>query len=199
MYTAIALHKFSDLLRITVKYKDDRRKVLSDSEKRAASFAFLLNFNAVAIVENRQHRVARAKSEIDFGGIAEDRSGSYNKRINYDEKEEGRAMKAAHRRNRNGVFCFHGGVMALDMKISDKEPLICLCFCFREHCPLIDVLIKAGVILRFVEFLDRHDLSQLQFEAPWALTNVASGTSKHTRVVIDHGTVPKLFAFLLVA
>ncbi|KAJ4434345.1 hypothetical protein ANN_22904, partial [Periplaneta americana] len=66
----------------------------------------------------------------------------------------------------------------------------------RERNPPIDAMIQSGIVPRCVEFLTRFDNPSLQFEASWALTNIASGTSEQTNTVVKYGAVPKLVDLL---
>ncbi|KAK7363257.1 hypothetical protein VNO77_05391 [Canavalia gladiata] len=60
----------------------------------------------------------------------------------------------------------------------------------------IDIIVRVGLVHRILEFLGRRDERQLQFEAAWILTNVASGTSQDTKLLVDLGAIP-LFVQLL--
>jgi len=59
----------------------------------------------------------------------------------------------------------------------------------RERNPPIDDVIKANLVQNLVTYLAYNDHPSLQFEAAWALTNIASGTSAQTRHVVEQGAV----------
>ncbi|GIX60599.1 importin alpha, putative [Babesia caballi] len=65
-----------------------------------------------------------------------------------------------------------------------------------EVDPPIEQVVNTGVVPVFIEFLGRFDAPELQFEAAWAITNVASGNQQQTKVATDNGAVPKLIALL---
>ena len=61
---------------------------------------------------------------------------------------------------------------------------------------LIDDVIAHDLIPRLLSFLNMKEESELQVEALWALTNVAAGSSEHTRVLIQKGAIPALVGLM---
>jgi len=63
----------------------------------------------------------------------------------------------------------------------------------ENNPPVVEVL-NSGALPVLVSLLDNPD-SKIQFEASWALTNIAS--TDHTRVVVEYGAIPKMVKLLL--
>jgi importin subunit alpha-1 len=81
----------------------------------------------------------------------------------------------------------------------DVSEVVRACRGFRkmlsaEDKPPVDAVIAAGTVPKLVECLSRSESSELQFEAAWALTNIAS-TDK-TSVIVECGALPPLIAML---
>ncbi|CCE63719.1 hypothetical protein TPHA_0F02380 [Tetrapisispora phaffii CBS 4417] len=66
----------------------------------------------------------------------------------------------------------------------------------RENNPPIELVIQSGVVPTLINFMNENQPEMLQLEAAWALTNIASGSSSQTQVVVEAGAVP-LFIQLL--
>jgi len=59
-----------------------------------------------------------------------------------------------------------------------------------ERSPPVQQCIDCGAVPLFVQFLQRNDCAELQFEAAWALTNIAS--TDRTKLIVECGAVPFL-------
>ncbi|XP_062999558.1 importin subunit alpha-8 [Elgaria multicarinata webbii] len=66
----------------------------------------------------------------------------------------------------------------------------------KQKNPPINQVIETGIIPKIVDFLYHHDSPNLQFEAAWVLTNIASGTSDQTRVVVEANGIQGLVVLL---
>eukprot|EP00656_Telonema_subtile_P010451 TRINITY_DN1503_c0_g3_i2.p1 TRINITY_DN1503_c0_g3~~TRINITY_DN1503_c0_g3_i2.p1 ORF type:complete len:700 (-),score=209.77 TRINITY_DN1503_c0_g3_i2:833-2932(-) len=59
--------------------------------------------------------------------------------------------------------------------------------------PPIQEVVDSGVVPQLIRFLDHPSL---QFELLWVLTNIASGTTEHVALLLQHDLVPRLVRLL---
>lgn len=74
------------------------------------------------------------------------------------------------------------------------------CALLAEDGQYVDDVIQTGVVSSFVKFLGYSHMPKLQFEAVWALTNIASGTSEQVRGLITlfgNGSKPMRVYYLI--
>jgi len=63
--------------------------------------------------------------------------------------------------------------------------------------PPLDKVFESGVVPRLISFLDSSAPHQLQYESGWCMSNLASGTTEHTRQVVEYGALLPLIQLIL--
>jgi hypothetical protein len=64
------------------------------------------------------------------------------------------------------------------------------CLLLTEKNPPIDAVLATGVVPTIVRIARDTKNQILQFEALWTITNIASGTLEHSKVIVDMGVIP---------
>lgn len=93
------------------------------------------------------------------------------------------------------------GIFSSDYNVAFKATQAARKILSRERNPPIDSLIEIGIVPKLVTFLSINtpnpaDTNAMMFEAAWALTNIASGTSAQTRAVVEAGAVTHFIKLL---
>jgi len=64
------------------------------------------------------------------------------------------------------------------------------------HPAIIDAMVGGGIVQRCTEFLHYSNYPDLQFEASWVLTNIASGNAAQTAIVVKANAVEPFVGLL---
>ena len=65
----------------------------------------------------------------------------------------------------------------------------------EEESPIQEI-IDANVVPRLIQLLDLIAMPNIQYEAAWCLTNIATGTREQTQCLTEKGAVPKFIALI---
>ncbi|CCH58916.1 hypothetical protein TBLA_0B00730 [Henningerozyma blattae CBS 6284] len=113
-----------------------------------------------------------------------------------DEEEHAKADKVFYEQLTNDLPAMIQQIQSTDMQQQLSATVKFRQILSRESNPPIDLVIKSGVVPTLINFMNENQPEMLQLEAAWALTNIASGTSEQTKIVVEAGAIP-LFIRLL--
>ncbi|GAB0093377.1 Importin subunit alpha [Sergentomyia squamirostris] len=88
------------------------------------------------------------------------------------------------------------GLLNPDVKVRFEAVQAARKMLSRERNPPIDVMISHGIVPKCVHLLGDFDHPDIQFEAAWTLTNIASGTTDQTQAVIKADSIPRFIGLM---
>ncbi|KAG8178962.1 hypothetical protein JTE90_013118 [Oedothorax gibbosus] len=144
-----------------------------------------------------QEAMRRRRTEVNVELRKQKKDDNLSKRRNVEDYDDDPVSPLQNQNNKNvSIEEILAGVRSPDPTTQLLAAQNARKILSRERCPPIDFMIASGVVPILVSFLQHHNNVPLQFEACWALTNIASGNSNQTRTVVEGGAVP-LFVELL--
>jgi hypothetical protein len=154
-----------------MRKKDYKRGVNSDEARRRR------NEVTVSIRKNkREEGLQKRRTVNDVAPISE---SSASGRAKFSVKDIN-SLK-------NGIFSNDMGVKVQSMQGIRKILSV-------DTDPPVTAVMKAGLLPAMVSALNCDESPDFQFEAAWALTNIAS--TAHTREIVKHGAIPPLIRLL---
>jgi len=65
----------------------------------------------------------------------------------------------------------------------------------EEESPIQEV-IDANLVPRLIQLLEFKDMPQIQYEAAWCLTNIATGTTEQTQCLTEKGAIARFIMLI---
>jgi len=167
-------------------------RVMGDEEAKYNSNRFRNWKNKGKDADERR----RARNETIVNLRKEKKEDSLNKRRNVPDVDYEDEFENEDGRVRPNLADIVENAKSSDTDIQLKAIQAARKLLSSDRNPPIDDLIQSGILPILVESLDRDDAPDIQFEAAWALTNIASGTSQQTQAVVNAGAVQSFLKLL---
>lgn len=124
----------------------------------------------------------------------------WNGRARTGADEDGEHGDACARAERKRFMVQYIPTLLANLRVRDPSRQLEALRQFRKMLsvkdPPVDAVIGSGAVAFFLAFLKRDDLPQMQYEAAWVITNITSGSSEHTELVVRSGALPLLVRLL---